>query len=215
MPKQVFIHAPHEVRFEDIAAIDHPLGNFELLVRTELTALSPGTETRIYCGTDTNRFAYRVSYPFAIGYNNVGRVLAVGKEVHEYRPGQRVFTRMPYVSEYVVAEKTLGKMGLSSSSNVPASYDVIAPIPEDVPSEQAVFTHLFMLGFNALHRGQYRLGENVVVVGLGVVGLGAVCMGRLAGARVAAIGNATSRLGVARSLGADEVWLTGDDNLSR
>jgi len=75
-----------------------------------------------------------------------------------------------------------------------------------------VFTHLFVLGFNALHRGQYRLGENVVVIGLGVVGLGAVCMARAAGARVAAVGNAPSRLEVARKMGADEVWLAGDDH---
>jgi threonine dehydrogenase-like Zn-dependent dehydrogenase len=215
MPKQVFIHAPYDVRFDEVPPIDRPLGDYELLVRTEMTALSPGTETRIYSGQDIERFAYRVSYPFALGYNNVGCVTAVGRRVQDYQPGQRVFTRMPCLSEYIVAERIAGEAGLSPSANIPASYDVIAPIPEDVPSEQAVFTHLFMLCFNALHRGQYRFGENVAVIGLGIVGLGAVCMARLAGARVAAIGNATSRLGVARSLGADEVWLTGDDNLSR
>ena len=215
MPKQVFIHAPYDVRFDDLPRHDRPLGDFELLVRTEVTALSPGTETRIYSGKEVERFAYRVSYPFALGYNNVGRIRAVGKKVQKYQPGQRVFTRMPYLSEYVVAERIAGETGLSSSPNIPASYDVIAPVPENVPSEQAVFTHLFTLGFNALQRGQYRLGENVVVIGLGIVGLGAVCMARLAGARVAAIGNATPRLDLAQSMGADEAWRAGDDDLDR
>jgi len=95
------------------------------------------------------------------------------------------------------------------------SYDVIAPVPDNVSSEDAVFTHLLTLGFNALHVGQYRFGENVLIIGLGVVGLGAVCMAHLAGARVAAIGNAPSRLAVARSLGADDAWLNGDDDQGR
>ena len=214
MSKQVFIHAPYDIRLDDIPPSDQPLGDFELLVRTEVTALSPGTETRIYSGKEIERFAYRVSYPFAVGYNNVGRILAVGKEVREYQPGQRVFTRMPQLSEYIVAERRVEKSGQPLSSNVPSSYDVIAPVPENVPSEQAVFTHLFMLGFNALHRGQYRFGENVAVIGLGIVGLGAVCMARAAGARVAAIGNAASRLETAKLLGADEVWLAGENNLA-
>jgi threonine dehydrogenase-like Zn-dependent dehydrogenase len=119
---------------------------------------------------------------------------------------------MPHVSEYIVAERSVQPLPGPGNSNVPSSYDVIAPVPENVPSEQAVFTHLFVLGFNALQRGQYRLGENVVVIRLGVVGLGAVCMARAAGARVAAVGNAPSRLEVAHKMGADETWLAGNED---
>ena len=122
---------------------------------------------------------------------------------------------MPHVSDYIVAERAVGDSRQPSSSNVPNSYDVIARVPHAVPSDQAVFTHLLTLGFNALHRGGYRFGENVAVVGLGVVGLGAVCMSRLAGARVAAIGNDHLRLDAARVVGADETWSAGDDVVQR
>jgi len=210
MAKQIIVHAPGDVRIEEIPPITRPLGDYELLVHTEVSALSPGTETRIYTGLEAPRFAYRVSYPFPLGYNNIGRVVKVGSKVEGYRPGQRIFSRMPHVSEYVVAERTVQTPPSAGNSNIPSSYDVIAPVPENVPSQQAVFTHLFVLGFNALRRGQYRFGENVVVIGLGVVGLGAVCMARAAGARVAAVGNDSSRLQVARRMGADEVWLAGD-----
>jgi NADPH:quinone reductase-like Zn-dependent oxidoreductase len=98
-----------------------------------------------------------------LGYNNVGRVVKVGSKVEGYRPGQRIFSRMPHVSEYIVAEQSVQPPSGPGNSNVPSSYDVIAPVPENVSSEQAAFTHLFVLGFNALQRGQYRFGENVVV----------------------------------------------------
>jgi threonine dehydrogenase-like Zn-dependent dehydrogenase len=215
VPKQVIIHAPFDVRLDDAPAPTQPLGEFEILVRTEVSALSPGTETRIYTGLESQRFAYRVRYPFHLGYNNVGRILAIGQKVQGYRVGQRIFTRMPHLSDYVVAERVVEHTRGGTDSNVPQSYDVIAPVPDNVSSEHAVFTHLFVLGFNALHRGQYRFGENVVIIGLGIVGLGAVCMARAAGASVAAIGNSAARLEVARRMGADEVWLAGDDDRGR
>jgi threonine dehydrogenase-like Zn-dependent dehydrogenase len=215
MPKQVIVHSPFDVRLDDVPALEQPLGEFEILVRSEVSALSPGTETRIYAGLESERFSYRVRYPFSLGYNNVGKILTVGSKVQGYREGQRIFTRMPHLSEYVVAERVVEKEDGNVNLNVPPSYDVIAPVPENVSSEHAVFTHLFVLGFNALHRGQYRFGENVVILGLGIVGLGAVCMARAAGARVAAIGNSSSRLEIARNMGADEVWLAGDDDCGR
>ncbi len=213
--KQVIVHAPYDVRVDEVVTPDRPLGDYELRVRTEVSALSPGTETRVYTGLEAERFRYRISYPFALGYNNVGRVMAVGPRVATYQVGQRIFSRMPHQSEYIVAEKAVGGGGPAALPNVPGSYDVIAPVPENVPSDWAVFTHLLTLGFNALHSGQYRFGENVVVIGLGIVGLGAVSMARLAGARVGAIGNDTSRLNLARALGADDVWLNGDDDVRR
>ena len=213
MPTQIVLYAPYDVRFEEMPSIDRPLGDFELLVRAEVGALSPGTEARIYSGRGVERFSYRVSYPFPLGYNNVGKVAAVGSKVRSYRPGQRVFTCMPHLSDFIVAEQAMSESDRPASPNIPKSYDQIAPVPENVSSEHAVFTHLLLLGFNALQRGQYRFGENVVVIGLGVVGLGAVCMARAAGARVAAIGNAVSRLQTARAMGADMAWLAGDDDL--
>jgi threonine dehydrogenase-like Zn-dependent dehydrogenase len=213
MPTQVIAHAPYDLRLDEIPSIERPLGDFELLVRAEVGALSPGTEARIYSGEGVDRFSYRISYPFPLGYNNVGKVMAVGSKVSSYSPGQRVFTCMPHLSEFIVAEHAVGESGQPLALNAPKSYDQIAPVPENVPSEHAVFTHLLLLGFNALQRGQYRFGENVVVIGLGVVGLGAVCMARAAGARVAAVGNAPSRLTTARAMGADVAWLAGDDDL--
>lgn len=213
--KQVIIHAPHDVRLDEVPSPVRALGDYELRVQTELSAFSPGTETRIYTGLERERFTYRVSYPFTPGYNNVGRVIEIGSKVEGHLVGQRIFSRMPHQGEYIVAEKVVDDAHRPTSPNVPMSYNVFAAVPENVPSEHAAFTHLFGLGFNALHSGHYRFGENVVVIGLGIVGLGAVAMARLSGARVAAIGNDGTRLDAARALGADEAWLYGDEDARR
>ena len=70
---------------------------------------------------------------------------------------------MPHLSEFIVAEQAMGESGWPASPNIPKSYDQIAPVPENVSSEHAVFTHLLLLGFNALQRGQYRFGENGMI----------------------------------------------------
>jgi len=121
MTKQVIVHAPFDVRLDELPSDGRPLGPFELRVRTELTALSPGTETRIYTGQEAERFAYRVRYPMPIGYNNVGRVVEVGSEVREYQVGGRIFSRMPHIDEYIVAERVFATPpSLSAPHRVPA-----------------------------------------------------------------------------------------------
>src|SRR5437868_233935 len=109
--RQVIVHAPFDVRLDDVPSAERPLGDYELFCRTELTALSPGTETRIYTGLEADRFRYRVSYPFPVGYNNIGRVMAVGSKVQGYRPGERIFSRMPHVAEFIAAERAVGAVG--------------------------------------------------------------------------------------------------------
>ena len=119
MPTQVIVHAPYDVRLDEMPSIERPLGDFELLVRAEVGVLSPGTEARIYSGRGVERFSYRVSYPFPLGYNNVGKVAAVGSKVTSYRPGQRVFTCMPHLSEFIVAEQAMGESGRPASPSIP------------------------------------------------------------------------------------------------
>src|SRR5437588_7646221 len=58
-----------------------------------------------------------------------------------------------------------------------------------------------------LDRAEVHAGDTVVVQGTGAVGLSAIALARLAGAaRIIAIGAPASRLHVARSMGADDVF---------
>lgn len=58
----------------------------ELLIRTRVSLISPGTERAFFLGLpNTSR-----QYPQASGYSNIGEVVAVGAQVQGWSPGDRV-----------------------------------------------------------------------------------------------------------------------------
>src|SRR5262245_35090936 len=78
-----------EVRTADLPA---PAAN-QILVETEVSAVSPGTELAVYTGThqwlrDPNLPDWK--FPFRSGYSAAGTVVAVGSQVTICKPGDRV-----------------------------------------------------------------------------------------------------------------------------
>src|ERR1043166_10053275 len=85
-------------------ALEEPKAG-ELLVETTRTLISTGTETICY----TRNFAPGthwddwVKYPFPPGYSHVGRVIAVGEGVQEWKTGDRVASGAGHTSHEVTA----------------------------------------------------------------------------------------------------------------
>ena len=86
----------------------------------------------------------------------------------------------------------------------PWSYGPL-PLPDDLPSERAVFLEPLADCLHAIHdQGRVAPGERVVVVGGGQMGLQLVLAASLAGARVACVEPLAERRQVALEFGADE-----------
>jgi 2-desacetyl-2-hydroxyethyl bacteriochlorophyllide A dehydrogenase len=124
----------------------------ELVVETELSAISAGTELLLYRGEipkgtllDENlpSLAGTVDYPVAYGYSAVGR---------DSR-GRRVFAFQTHRSAFVA---TLGQLH---------------PLPESLSSESAALLPTIETALGLVHDGRPLYGERVLVVGQGVVGL--------------------------------------------
>ena len=49
-------------------------------------------------------------------------------------------------------------------------HNLCAKIPDNVSAEEAASIHLAATALHAVQRGRIRIGENVVVAGLGIVG---------------------------------------------
>src|SRR3712207_3491658 len=82
---------PREVRFESIE-LPQP-GPSQVLIATEATAISAGTELAIYTGihqwlADPSRTWPK--FPFVPGYSGVGRIAATGEGVEAWSVGDRV-----------------------------------------------------------------------------------------------------------------------------
>jgi len=161
----VVFTGPKQVTVEERAM--PVIGDNDMLVETILTLISIGTELTILNaespkGSIWDRIA---SFPLTPGYNNIGKVIEVGKNVDKSWIGRKVAGYMPH-SSYVIAK--------------PESVRVIH---RDIPDEQAVFFTLAEIVMNGVRRGELSWGESAVVYGLGLLGQLAVRFCHFAGAR--------------------------------
>lgn len=95
----------------------------------------------------------KLGEPLPLGYCNVGRVIAVGDGVNDFKVGDRVASNGQH-AEFVSVPKNL-----------------VAHIPENVSDEEAAFTVIGSIGLQGIRLLNPTLGETVVVVGLGLIGL--------------------------------------------
>jgi threonine dehydrogenase-like Zn-dependent dehydrogenase len=189
------LYGPRDIRLEEIALDTGHLQPEDVWVRTDVTALSTGTDRGNYEGAE--RVPGAPDYPRWVGYSNAGTVMAVGDAVTGLKPGDRVFALKPHQSDYICKES-----------------EVMAKIPAAVSSEAASLTYLYHLGFHALRTGEFVPGENVAVVGTGILGLTTIALARAFGGRVVALSNSEYRMEAALRAGAHRAWRSDDADLA-
>jgi predicted dehydrogenase/threonine dehydrogenase-like Zn-dependent dehydrogenase len=123
-----------------------------------------------------------------LGYSCAGTVVDTGG-VGRFRPGQRV------------ACAGAGLANHAEVVSVPAN--LVAPVPEGVELEQAAFATLGAIALQGVRRAAPTLGEQMVVVGLGLLGLLTVQILRAAGCGVLGVEPVESRRLMAEDLGAE------------
>jgi 2-desacetyl-2-hydroxyethyl bacteriochlorophyllide A dehydrogenase len=178
-----------EIRTEAVP----PVGGRDILVRAERSAISHGTEMLVFRGEvppdmtlDLPTLAGGFSFPIKYGYGSVGRVLAVGMNVSEVRPGDRVFCLHPHQTQYVVP------------------IELAWPLPATLSPERGVFAANVETALNVLLDAPVRLGERVAIFGQGTVGLLVGLLARRNGAgAVAVVDPIEQRRALARDLGAN------------
>lgn len=95
----------------------------------------------------------KLGQPLPLGYCNVGTVMAVGEGVEDFSIGDRVASNGQH-AEFVCIPKNL-----------------VAHIPDNVSDEDATFTVIGAIGLQGIRLCDPKLGETIVVVGLGLIGL--------------------------------------------
>lgn len=129
------------------------------------------------------------------GYTTVGRVVAVGPQVDEFRAGDRVLVFGSHAS-HVLAD-------LSDREGWRSYPD---RLPDGVTDEQACYGVLGDVALHGVRRAQLQLDESVAVFGAGVVGQLTVQFARLSGAHpIVAVDLYARRLELAREGGATHV----------
>jgi len=192
--KIAMLHGPRDLRIEEQPLATTTLQPDEIWAETQISAFKIGTDRGNYEGAE--RVPGAPDYPRWVGDSNLGIVRGVGSAVTRVQAGDRIVTRQPRQSAYIMRE---------SAS--------LVKVPPTVADEDAVYAHLYALSAHCYHKAHFRPGESVAVVGLGTLGLGAVAVGALFGARVIAIGNSDYRMELAKRMGAHETILYNDPAL--
>ncbi|MGB5047626.1 MAG: zinc-binding alcohol dehydrogenase, partial [Caldilineaceae bacterium] len=156
-----------------------------VLVRNDFSAVSVGTETWTWIhGAEPGQ---EPLFPRTTGYCNCGTVLAVGSQVTDVQPGDRV----------------AGQGNHASHSILRKPYN---RVPDGVPSQHAALLTMAAIALHGIRVAKVQLGEGVAVVGLGLVGQFALSLAKLAGAMpLIAIDLDDFRLDKAVERGADVV----------
>ena len=159
----------------------------QLLIEVHASMVSPGTELGGIKRRRENPGSEAHKRPF--GYTNAGRVIETSGDCDEFEVGDRV-------------------AGMGGGYALHATYacvphNLCAKIPDNVKDEHAASIHLAATALHAVQRGRIRIGENVVVAGLGIVGQFACQIAKAAGAYVLGVDRLPLRLGIAQNAGID------------
>lgn len=221
------LYGPGDIRVVD-RRVPQP-GPDEVLVRVAMCGAC-GTDLKIFDGhfPQTPPFG-----EFTPGHEWAGTVAAVGDSVDEFSPGDRVCIEAhrgcgrcdncvvgSYTAclNYANPAKGHRATGLTANGGF-AEYAVhhvsaLYPLPARASFADAVLLTTAGTGLYGLDAaGGYIAGQDVAVFGPGAIGLMTVQACKLMGAsRVALIGTRASRLEVGRTLGADRVVNSRDDD---
>jgi 2-desacetyl-2-hydroxyethyl bacteriochlorophyllide A dehydrogenase len=174
--KAGILYGPKDIRLGDMP--EPQIGADEVLLESHAAGIC-GTDLHIYRG----EFESRVRYPAVQGHEFGGVIAAVGKNVRDYQPGDRVVID-PIISchhcpaclsGHINACQTLKLLGVDLNGGygqfVAVPVDRIFRLPEDIPMTHAPMVEMYALGHHILQRGEVQPGETVAILGAGKLGL--------------------------------------------
>lgn len=186
--KRLLITGPKQAEFVDSPMPACPADG--VLVKAKVTAISAGTEIRVYRGIavdDAGKFMHETKpyeLPCENGYSMVGEVVEVGKDVRDLVVGERVFVPEPH-KEFAA---------------IPAG--LVVKLPASIPDEEAVLINILEVAHQGLRQGNPPVGGNVAIVGQGVIGLSALAYAVAFGMRTAVLDTDSTRLKIGEDMGA-------------
>ncbi len=184
--KQVVVTGQNQVELQKSEIDDKNLGPNEMLIETECTFISAGTELANYTGKEPQVFqpGSWCAYPWKSGYANVGIVRAIGDDVMRAKPGDRVFTYGNHASAVRYNEGRL-----------------VIPVPQSIDSSLAAASRMAGVGTTAVIVGEIQNNPWVVIFGLGMVGNMAAQAFRIRGCRVIGVDPVEARRKLAEKCG--------------
>lgn len=191
------------------------------------------------CGSDLHQWtgdhSWWVNYPVVLGHEFGGHIAGVGKNVKNWKEGDRVVSETAAVIDPDNPMTRLGKYNLDPTRKgfgygvngamtkyVSVPSRCLHKVPEHVPFEQACLTEPSCVAYSAVVENmRIKPGDRVLVIGPGTIGILCAAMAKLCGGDVAILGLEADRrrieiaekYGVTGLTGSAEEWAMARDGL--
>lgn len=192
----------------------------QVLVKVDSCAICT-LEQRVYTGVMNK-------YPFAGGHEVAGTVEAFGEAVRSVVTGDKVtirlltscgecyYCRNGHENQCVVSFIAETHRGIAGPGGM-AEYMLVEAkniykMAADVNLEYAALTEPLACCVHSVQNANIQMGDDVVVIGVGIMGAFHIQLAKLRGARVIACELDEARLEVAKQMGADVVINTGEND---
>ena len=226
MPKTMpaLVNYSSKARAVELREIPVPeIGEDDVLLAVESVSI---------CGSDLHQWlgqnSWQVNYPCTLGHEFAGTIEQVGRQVRNFREGDRVTSETAAVIDESSPYSRRGlynldpnRLGFGYGVDGAMTRYVKVPerclhaVPDHLHFDQAALTEPCCVAYNAVCvQTDIRPGDHVLVLGPGPIGLLCAMMAKLSGAGhliVAGLPSDKHRLETARQIGADTT-LDGDVN---
>ena len=210
------LEGEHDIKIHEVEKREP--GDRQVLIKIDSCAICT-LEQRFYTGV-MNR------YPFAGGHEAAGIVEKVGSKVKGVKEGDKVAVRLlnscgecyycrnghenlcvkSFIAE--TQECAMGPGGLSEY--MMANAEDVYKMADDINLSHAALSEPVACCVHSVRNGQIELGDDVVVIGIGIMGALHIQLAKLRGARVIACELDEKRLEVAKKMGADILINSGE-----
>jgi (R,R)-butanediol dehydrogenase/meso-butanediol dehydrogenase/diacetyl reductase len=218
--KALRLHGKGDLRYEDIP--EPSPGPGQVKVKINLAGI---------CGSDLEEYVVGPDMigigdlPLTIGHEFVGRVVAVGGGVTDFKVGERVSGVGYWVcGECFFCQRGLYNLCLNlnftgvSVDGCMAEYMIspsysLCTLPDSVSDEAGALVEPLAVAIHAVHQGNVRPGDTVAIVGDGTIGLCSLLAAKAAGAsEVYVVAKHRGRGAIASALGATAVVYLDEGN---
>jgi len=180
------------------------------------------------CGTDIKKIHYGlVPPPQILGHELAGTVVAVGRDVTRFQPGDRVvsFHHIPCGTCFYCEHKLFSQCCGYKKTGLTAGFDPngggfaeyvrampwivergMIPVPDDISFEEATFVEPVNTCLKAVRKARVAAGETVLVIGQGPIGMLLMLLARYEGADVFASDPMPGRRAASVRFGATECF---------
>jgi L-iditol 2-dehydrogenase len=217
------LYGREDVRVERVNVPD--VGPDDVLVRVR-AALTCGTDLKVF---RRGYHAKMIVPPALFGHELAGDIVAVGENVTDFRPGQRVVAAnsAPCMqcfycrrgSQSLCEDLLFNNGAYAEFIRIPSRIvrHNLHHIPDTVSYKDAALIEPLACVVKGLDDAGLQAGDNVVVIGQGPIGMMFTKLARVYGARVIAVARRVERLEMAARMGAHESVLNGSghDAVSR